>query len=61
MVEGWCRVNHESLGECVRIAWGQSDDSFLTKDAYVSGRYQPPYDELPTRDEYVSDRSPGEE
>jgi hypothetical protein len=54
MTEGMFKLVHEQLGEAVRISWGASPECFVTKENYEAKRYDPPYDELPTRDEYIA-------
>lgn len=52
--QGMFRVHHEQLGEAARMRWGADPEAFLTRDTYVAAGHQPPYDELPTRDEYLA-------
>ena len=56
MAEGMFRLIHEQLGEAVRMHWGADVACFLTRDSYEANRHRPPYDELPTREEYLADR-----
>lgn len=56
MTEGMFKLIHDQLGEAVRVNWGANPECFLTKDTYEANQYDPPYDELPTREEYLSDR-----
>jgi hypothetical protein len=61
MAEGMFRTTRDDLGECVRMKWGSQPESFLTKDTYKANRHDPPYDELPTREEYMADRKAGDD
>lgn len=56
MAEGMYRTSKPGLGECVRMDWGAEPESFLTKDTYVARRLLPPYDELPTEEQWRQDR-----
>jgi hypothetical protein len=56
MAEGMFRAVRPDLGDCVRMNWGASPDCFLTKDTYEAGNNDPPYDELPSEEEYKADR-----
>lgn len=52
MTTGIYKTADAELGDCVRIDWGADPKCFLTVDSYRAGGYQPPYDELPTKEEY---------
>ena len=52
MAESMFRTMRPDLGECVRMNWGASPDCFLTRDTYEARAHQPPFDELPTEEEY---------
>ena len=55
MTRGIYRTVRSELGECARINWGSNPACFLTKDSYEAGRYEPPFDELRTAEQYRSD------
>ena len=56
MAEGMFKLVHDPLGESVRMTWGANAECFLTIDTYEANRHYPPYDELPTREQYLADR-----
>ncbi len=51
-MEGLFRTTRPELGECVRVKKVRDVDLYLTRDTYEANRYQPPYDELPTEEEF---------
>ena len=53
MGKGLYRTSKPQLGECARVDWGSTEgEPFLTRDTYEINRYEPPFDQLPTQDEY---------
>jgi len=52
MAKGLYRTHKDELGACVCMDWGTNPETFLTRDTYVANRHEPPFDELPTREEY---------
>lgn len=53
MKRGLYRTNDPVIGECAYVDWGGTDGKpFLTRDTYEANRYQPPFDQLPTQEEY---------
>lgn len=52
MVEGLYRTTDDQLGACVRIKGSDDPALLLTRDTYEANGYQPPYYELPTKDEF---------
>jgi hypothetical protein len=55
VARGMYRTVKRELGECVRIAWGAEPESFLTRDTYEANRHHPPFDDLPTEEEFKRD------
>ena len=53
MRKGQYRTDKPQLGQCARIAWVVGDvEPFLTRATYEANRYEPPFDQLPTQEEY---------
>lgn len=57
MAKGLCRTSKPQLGESARVDWGSTDgEPYLTRITCEANRYEPPFDQLPTRDEYEAVR-----
>jgi hypothetical protein len=56
VAKGLYRDDVPSLGECVFMDWGnvRAASHLFTRGAYELNGYQPPYERLPTRAEYVA-------
>ena len=54
--KGLFRARDPQLGDCAYMDWGtlQNPEVFLTRDTYEANGYAPPFDQLPTREQYVA-------
>jgi hypothetical protein len=53
MRKGLYRVERGLLGAVAYVDWGAAEgEPFLTRDLYIMNGYKPPFDELPTKEEF---------
>lgn len=53
MAKGLYKTERPQLGECVRMDTPAVEpQAYLTRDTYRANGYQPPFEELPTQEEY---------
>lgn len=52
--KGIYRAGDPKLGEVAYVDWStiNSAEPFLTRDTYEANGYEPPFDQLPTKEEY---------
>lgn len=54
MKRGMYWVSNDVLGECVRVGWAAGDGApYLTREIYEILGFEPPFDTLPHREEFV--------
>lgn len=53
MNTGLYRATKPIIGDCVRMNWTSNPESFLTRDTYDANRHHPPFDDLPSEEEYL--------
>ena len=59
-IKGLYKHHDPELGEVVAMDWGgvQTFERDMRRHHYEASRYQPPFDELPTREQYLERTRP---
>jgi hypothetical protein len=59
MAKGLFRERDPQLGPCAFMDWGLKPgvEGFIARDTYEANGHQPPFDELPTREQYAANHA----